>query len=101
MIENPKLFPIIEELTDHINKSKIKEKEKFLKYQFQYMGLKFVCIKLVQDARFLLIGSNDRNFQNNIEKTIIKSVLTIYVKTLVFNKDFNVWNDMLIKENLQ
>jgi len=80
--------------------SAIEEKEKFLNYQFEYIGLKFICMKLFQESKTVWMSNLDLKFKTQVEKGIIKSVLIIYTKAILFNNDYDMWNNMLKKENL-
>jgi len=100
MLENPSLFPVIDELKEYIYNSGIEEKEKFLNYQFEYIGLKFICGKLFQDAKIVWMSRNDVEFKRQVEKGIVKSVLIIYTRGILFDGDYEIWSALLQKENL-
>lgn len=100
MLENPILFPTIDLLKMSVYSSAIEEKEKYLNYQFEYIGLKFICAKLFQEAKTVWMSNLDLEFKTQVEKGIIKSVLIIYTRGILFNDDYDVWNNMLKKENL-
>lgn len=100
MLENSTLFPVIDELKEYIYNSEIKEKDKFLNYQFEYIGLRFICGKLFQDAKIVWMANIEQEFKSQIEKAIVKSVLIVYTRGIVFADDYKMWDEMLKKENL-
>lgn len=101
MIENPDLFPIVEDLISYCNTNNdIQEKDKWIRTILDYSGVRFVSSKLLEETTTMWNMGVNKSFEIRIKKSVIKATLIVYSWKVFAKEQHDKWIALLIKEGL-